>query len=73
MTCKCGHADECDGESGPLYPLQDGGMCSVIPCRAVPDHCHITLTLPASKVSAPVLVRRMRSSAPLRVTVAPPC
>lgn len=33
MTCECGYADECDGEYGTLYPLQDGGMCSVVTCK----------------------------------------
>jgi hypothetical protein len=32
MTCQCGHADECDGETAIYYPLQDGGMCSVQNC-----------------------------------------
>jgi hypothetical protein len=34
MSCNCGYADECDGEHGVLYPLQDGGMCSVIRCQS---------------------------------------
>jgi hypothetical protein len=33
MSCPCGYCDECDGEHGVLYPLQDGGMCTVIPCK----------------------------------------
>ncbi len=33
MTCQCGYADECDGEYGTHYPLQDGGMCAVTPCK----------------------------------------
>jgi hypothetical protein len=32
MTCECGYADECDGETAIFYPLQDGGMCSVRDC-----------------------------------------
>ena len=34
MTCTCGHADECDGETAVFYPLQEGGMCATAPCRA---------------------------------------
>ena len=33
MTCECGYADECDGETAIFYPLQDGGMCSVRDCH----------------------------------------
>ena len=31
-TCKLG-ADECTGDTGIYYPLQDGGMCSVRNCQ----------------------------------------
>jgi hypothetical protein len=34
MSCECGYADECDGEHGVLHPLQDGGLCSVVSCKA---------------------------------------
>jgi hypothetical protein len=34
MPCDCGYADECDGETAVLHPLQDGGMCSVLSCKA---------------------------------------
>lgn len=37
MTCQCGYADECDGETAVFYPLQDGGMCSVTNCRKSND------------------------------------
>jgi hypothetical protein len=30
--CRCGRADECDGEWAVYHPLQDGGMCAVRPC-----------------------------------------
>jgi hypothetical protein len=33
MPCKCGYADECDGETAVFHPLQDGGMCAVRPCQ----------------------------------------
>lgn len=33
MSCPCGYADECDGETAVFYPLQDGGMCSVRSCQ----------------------------------------
>jgi hypothetical protein len=32
MTCPCGYADECNGETCIFYPLQDGGLCAVEPC-----------------------------------------
>lgn len=32
--CRCGYADECDGQHATFYPLQDGGMCAVVPCNA---------------------------------------
>lgn len=32
--CRCGYADECDGQHAIFYPLQDGGMCAVAPCNA---------------------------------------
>lgn len=34
MTCDCGYADECDGETALFHPLQDGGLCSVRSCNA---------------------------------------
>lgn len=33
MTCECGYADECDGETAIFHPLQDGGMCAVRSCN----------------------------------------
>ena len=45
MSCPCGYADACNGEFATFYPLQDGGMCSVSPCRnqeARPDPDPIT-------------------------------
>lgn len=33
MTCKCGQADECDGEYGVHYPVTNGGTVAVIPCE----------------------------------------
>jgi len=33
MTCECGYADECDGETAVFYPLQDGGTCAVRDCN----------------------------------------
>lgn len=30
--CRCGLADECDGEYATFYPLQLGGMCAIVPC-----------------------------------------
>lgn len=38
MTCKCGQADECNGEYATHYPLQDGGMCAVEKCLAQHEH-----------------------------------
>ncbi len=32
MSCRCGLADECNGEHATFYPLQYGGMCAVVPC-----------------------------------------
>ena len=37
MTCPCGYADECDGETGILYPLQGGGCSSTTECKN-PDY-----------------------------------
>jgi len=31
-TCPLG-ADECTGDSGVFYPLQDGGMCATRQCQ----------------------------------------
>jgi len=33
MTCECGYADECDGETAVFHPLQEGGLCATRPCR----------------------------------------
>jgi hypothetical protein len=38
MSCECGYADECDGETAIFYPLQDGGMCAARPCQAPRRH-----------------------------------
>ncbi len=38
MTCDCGYADGCDGEHGTMYPLQYGGMCSVVACKRPVRH-----------------------------------
>ena len=40
MTCECGYADKCDGETAIFYPLQDGGMCSVRDCHRPEDKMH---------------------------------
>lgn len=33
-TCTCSlGADECDGQFGVFWPLQDGGSCAVRPCQ----------------------------------------
>lgn len=40
MPCDCGYADECDGETAVLHPLQDGGMCSVLSCKAPKREVH---------------------------------
>mgnify|MGYP007069476691 CR=1 FL=1 len=32
--CRCGYADECDGQHATFYPLQWGGMCAVVPCNS---------------------------------------
>ena len=33
MTCPCGYTDDCDGEIGILYPLQEGGCSCATECR----------------------------------------
>lgn len=36
MSCECGYADECDGETAIFHPLQVGGMCAVRSCQKPP-------------------------------------
>jgi hypothetical protein len=35
MTCECGYADECDGETAIFYPLQEGSWVSTRPCKNI--------------------------------------
>jgi len=58
MPCDCGYADECDGEHATHYPLQDGGMYVVRPCRLPASEPKMALALPETMWhSTPIATR----------------